>query len=96
MVSVADERETKALIQILELGDRKFDDGQGVFAWKVLEQLRRKKAHLLHPGQCCNALGDIAERSQLTLRSHVSLRRKLDRGAEDVIGAESEVLVREV
>lgn len=38
-----DEREAKALIQILELGDRKFDEGQGVPAWKVFEQLRRKK-----------------------------------------------------
>ena len=43
MDSVIDERETKALIQILELGDRKFDDGQGIPAWKVFKQLRRKK-----------------------------------------------------
>ncbi len=43
MDSKIDERETKALIQILELGDRKFDDGQGVPAWIVFEQLRRKK-----------------------------------------------------
>lgn len=43
MDSKIDERETKALVQILELGDRKFDDGQGVPAWKVFEQLQREK-----------------------------------------------------
>ncbi len=43
MDSEIDERETKALIQILELGDTAFDSGKGIPASEVFAELLRKK-----------------------------------------------------
>jgi len=43
MDSKIDQRDTDALLQIIRLGDKKFDEGQGIPVNEVFAELRRKK-----------------------------------------------------
>ena len=43
MESDIDQRETDALLEIIQLADKKFDEGQGIPANEVFAELRRKK-----------------------------------------------------